>query len=68
MVDMLDARRVDVWIFSGQDWLVRCISSAWRLTPVFEKMCSRCVFAVVLLRGGIESRPVRTGRCVEAPY
>jgi hypothetical protein len=22
-VDMLDARRVDVWIFSGQDWLVR---------------------------------------------
>jgi hydroxymethylpyrimidine pyrophosphatase-like HAD family hydrolase len=23
MVDMLDARRVDVWIFTGQDWLVR---------------------------------------------
>ncbi len=23
MVDMLDVRRVDVWIFSGQDWLVR---------------------------------------------
>ena len=22
-VDMLDTRRVDVWIFSGQDWLVR---------------------------------------------
>ena len=23
IVDMLDARRVEVWIFSGQDWLVR---------------------------------------------